>query len=538
MNSAAFAILGGLGLFYYGLRSLLRRFESFASTRFRPHLQRSFSNPFGSWLLGVLATLISQSSPLTVIALMGLVDIGFVTLRSAYLSMLGASVSSTAGLWLVLQDWHLGPLLVAVGACGLLLVKSEYWEELTLILLSVGLALMGLGIIYGGVSELLGPILEQRVADSAGSQALREQLFFVGIGTILGLVLQSASAPLVLLLSVAQPTSLTAATGTSLFLGASLGLTATSLMLSLSSTPAGKRLAWAHFITTLSGVMGALFLFPTFLSLANHAVRLVMPFPNLLSQLVAAQLLFTLINSLIFGILVEPMMKILANALPEKGTKAKGLAKRVRRMLFQDPKLAHDECFRQLRSLELEVKANYDQVLRRLTTSDPSDSFRERALRERNFRSIKFTIHDLIFAVDRVRPEGQKQSVIILSLLEYFGAVSRTLFHLEDLYEKGLSKKFELPKEFLRGVAHFRALLDDVWYEILLEHPQEGVIILPEDERPATLEEIVLANSKRLGIEYQGYNTWLIELAGDLRLLSSDLGHVLQRQAQLRGLGE
>lgn len=538
MNSAAFAILGGLGLFYYGLRSLLRRFESFASTRFRPHLQRGFSNPFGSWLLGVLATLISQSSPLTVIALIGLVDIGFVTLRSAYLSMLGASVSSTAGLWLILQDWHLGPLLVAAGAFGLLLVKSEYWEELTLILLSVGLALMGLGIIYGGVAELLGPMLEQRVADSAGSQALREQLFFVGIGTILGLVLQSASAPLVLLLSVAQPTSLTAATGTSLFLGASLGLTATSLMLSLSSTAVGKRLAWAHFITTLSGVMGALFLFPTFLSLANHSVRLVMPFPNLLSQLVAAQLLFTLINSLIFGFLVEPMMKILANALPEKDTKAKGLAKRVRRMLFQDPKLAHDECFRQLRALELEVKANYDQVLRRLATSDPSDSFRERALRERNFRSIKFTIHDLLFAVDRFRPEGQKQSVIILSLLEYFGAVSRTLFHLEDLYEKGLSKKFELPKEFLQGVAHFRALLDDVWYEILLEHPQEGVIIPPEDERPATLEEIVLANSKRLGIEYQGYNTWLIELAGDLRLLSSDLGHVLQRQAQLRGLGD
>ena len=472
------------------------------------------------------------------IALIGLVDIGFVTLRSAYLSMLGASVSSTAGLWMILQNWHLGPLLVAVGAGGLLLVKSEYWEELTLMLLSVGLALMGLGIIYGGVSELLGPVLEERVAQSAGSHALREQLFFVGVGTVLGLILQSASAPLVLLLSVAQPSSLTAATGTSLFLGASLGLTATSLMLCLSSTPAGKRLAWAHFITTLFGVLGALFLFPTFLSVASHLVRMVMPYPNLLSQLVAAQLLFTLTNSVLFGIVVDPMMKILANAIPEKDPKAKGLAKRVRRMLFQDPQLANDECFRQIRFLELEVKANYDQVLRRLTTSDPSDSFRERALRERNFRSIKFTIHDLLFAVDRNRPEDQKQSVIILSLLEYFGAVSRTLFHLEDLYEKGLSKKFELPKEFLQGLAHFRALLDDVWYEILLEHPQEGVIIPSEEERPATLEEIVLANSKRLGIEYQGYNTWLIELAGDLRLLSSDLGHVLQRQAQLRGLGE
>ncbi len=538
MNPAVFAIVGGLGLFYYGLRNLLRRFESFASTRFRPHLQRAFSNPISSWLLGVVSTLVSQSSTLTVISLMGLADIGFVAIRQAYLAMLGASVGSTAGLWLILQDWHLGPLLVAAGAFGLLLAKSEYWEEITQVFLSVGLALMGLGILYSGVCELLGPFLEQQVTASAGSHALREQLYFVGIGTVLGLLLQSASAPLVMLLTVAQPSSLTSATGAALFLGASLGLTATTLMLSLTSHTPARRLAWAHFVTTLVGVLGTLFLFPTYLSLAERLVRLVMPHPNLLSQLVSAQLLFTLINSLIFGLLVDPMMKILTHSLPEKDPQTKGLAKRVRRMLFQDPKLAEVECGRQLRYLELEVKANYDQILRRLTTSDPSDSFRERALRERNFRSLKFTVHDLLFAVDRHRPSGHRKSVVILSLLEYFGAVNRTLFHLEDLYEKGLSKKFELPKEFLQGLAHFRALLDDVWYEILLEHPQEGVVIPPEDERPATLEEIVLDNSKRLGIAYQGYNTWLMELAGDLRLLSSDLGQVLQRQAQLRGLDD
>ena len=538
MSSSVFAIVGGLGLFYYGLRNLLRRFESFASTRFRPHLQRAFSNPLASWLLGVGTTLLSQSSTLTVISLMGLTDIGFVALRQAYLAMLGASVGSTAGMWLVLQDWHLGPLLVASGAFGLLLARSEYWEEVTQVFLSVGLALMGLGILYTGVSDLLGPSLAQSVSTSAGSHTLREQLFFVGIGTVLGLLLQSASAPLVMLLTVAESSQLTAATGAALFLGSSLGLTATTLMLSASSNNPARRLAWAHFATTLVGVLGTLFLFPTYLSIAERLVRLVMPYPNLLSQLVSAQLLFTLVNSLIFGLLVDPMIRILAQSLPEKDPQTRGLAKRVRRMLFQDPNLADDECMRQIRYLELEVKANYDQVLRRLTTSDPGDSFRERALRERNFRSLKFTIHDLLFAVDRHRPERQRRSVVILSLLEYFGAVSRTLFHLEDLYEKGLSKKFGLPKEFLHGLAHFRALLDDVWYEILLEHPQEGVIIPPEDERPATLEEIVLDNSKRQGLAYQGYNTWLMELAGDLRLLSSDLGQVLQRQAQLRGLDE
>lgn len=536
MNAATFQILGGLGLFFYGLRTLLRRFESFTSTRLRPYLQRAFANPIASWCWGGMATLLSQSSNLSVISLMGLADIGFISLRSAYFAMLGASVGTTASLWMALSNWHLGPALVAIGAFGLLLARSEFWEEITLSLFSIGLALMGLEILYKGVSEIIGPLLQQRVLASAGSIGLSEQLSFFLIGTVLGLVLQSASAPLVLLLAMANSGSLTLATGAALYLGASAGLTMTPLMLSLRSGVAARRLVWAHLATIGIGVVGTLFLFPTYLSLVERMVAWALPHPNLLSQLVTAQLFFTLINSVIFGILSEPVLKILAGTVPEKELRTLGLAKRVRRMLFQDPDLAAAECQRQLRYLELEVKANYDQVMRRLTGSDPSDSYRQRELRERNFRSLKFTVHDLLFSVDRHRPGDHQRGVVILSLLEYFGATSRTLFHLEDHYEKGLSKKFAFPPEFLAGLARFRALLDDVWYEILLEHPQEGVELTDEDTRIGTLEEIVLDLNKRLGIEYQGYNTWLMESAGYLRLLSSDLGQVLQRQAQLRGL--
>jgi hypothetical protein len=281
--------------------------------------------------------------------------------------------------------------------------------------------------------------------------------------------------------------------------------------------------------------VGPLFWFPTYISLAETLAPTLSDSP-LLSQLVTAQLLFTFFNSVIFGLLAEPMLKILSHALPERQLRTMGLAKRVRRMLFQDPDLAAAECQRQLRYLELEVKANYDQVMRRLSGNDPGGSFKGRELREKNFRSLKFTVHDLLFSVDRHRPGEHKRGVVILSLLEYFGATSRTLFHLEDHYEKGLSKKFEFPPEFLAGLAHFQALLDEFWYEILLEHPQEGRVLSLSEQEAASLEEIVLELNKKLGIEYQGYNTWLMESAGYLRLLSSDLGQVLQRQAQLRSL--
>ena len=249
--------------------------------------------------------------------------------------------------------------------------------------------------------------------------------------------------------------------------------------------------------------------------------------------------MFNLINSLVFTILADPLLKVMANLFPEREQRTLGLAKRVRRMLYQDPVLASEELDRQLRQLELEVKANYDQVMHRLTTTELKDSFKERALRERNFRSLKFTIHDLLFSVDRHRGGTHDEGAVILSLLEYYGALSRTLFHLEDHYEKGLSKKFRLPVEMQAGLSGFKTLLDELWQETLVAHP------LPSPDSSgnehisaATLEEIVLQLNKKLGVEYQGYSTWLMETAGYLRLISSDLGQVVQRRAQLRSLAE
>ena len=539
MNPSTFWVLAGLGLFFYGLCKLLRGFESFASSRVRPTLQRTFSRSLTSWVSGGALTLLSQSSNLSVIVLMSLTEIGFVNIRSAYFAMLGACTGTTAWLWFVLSGWHLGPLLVAVGAFGLLLAKTEYWDELMSAVLAIGLALLGLELLYNGVSGLFEEMVVAKVHASSGSVALKEQLSFVGLGMVLGLILQSASAPLVLLLSLIPEAQLTLATGASLFLGANLGLTLTALILSRGTRAVTRRLAWSYFITKLIGVCGTLFLFPTFIGLTDRTTAaLAGTDANLLTHLVVAQLLFNLINSLIFGVLAEPMMRVLAHFLPEKELRTLGLAKRVRRMLYQDADLAAEELGRQLRLLELEVKANYDLVMHRLTTVSVKDSFKGRSLRERNFRNLKFTIHDLLFSLERNRDEGDREGAVILSLIEYYGALSRTLFRLEDHYEKGLSKKFRLPQEMQDGLARFKTLLDELWHETLIDSPDVPPTVEEQENGVKTLEEIVLDLNKRLGVEYQGYSTWMMETAGYLRLISSDLGQLLQRRSQLRNLSD
>ena len=537
MTAAVFSILGGLGLFLYGLRTLLRRFESFASSRVRPAIQGKFTDPLTSWLSGVVATLLSQSSNLTVISLMGLTEIGFIPLRSAYFAMLGAGVGTTAWLWMVLSGWYIGPILVGVGAVGLLLSRTEYWEELISAFLSVGLTLMGVAIVFSGSSELLGDMLQAKVSASAGSAGLDEQLPIFFIGTLLGLLLQSASAPLVLLLAVAPSVSL--ATGVSLFLGANFGLTVTPLLLSWKSRALTKRLAWSYFFSRGIGVLGTLFLFYTFLDVVVLVAGRLFSSPTLLTQLVTAQLLFSLINSLVFTLVSYLLLRLLAVWLPEKEVRVKGLARRVRRMLIQDPILAAQECNRQIRALELEAKSNYDRVLKRLTSTDSKDTFRGRAMRERNFRALKFTIHELLFAIDRHRPDRHQHGIVVLSLLEYYGALTRTLFHLEDHYEKGLSKRFKFPDEMIAGLEQVKSAMDNKWAEILLEARKAGEPNTEESvSKSRVLEEIILQYSSRSGTEYQGYATWLMETAGFLSLTSSDLDQLVNRRAELRDIPE
>ena len=142
--------------------------------------------------------------------------------------------------------------------------------------------------------------------------------------------------------------------------------------------------------------------------------------------------------------------------------------------------------------------------------------------------------------MDRHRKDRHDEGAIILSLLEYYGALSRTLFHLEDHYEKGLSKKFRFPPELEAGLVGFQALLDELWHETLVAHPYEEREGEKKQEvvTAATLEETVLKLNRKLGVEYQGYSTWLMEMAGYLRLIGSDLGQLVQRRAQLRSFSE
>ncbi len=543
MTEAHLAILTGLGLFLYGLRTLFRSFESFASSRVRPRLQKAFSNPLTSWCLGALGTVFGQSGNVTVIGLMALTEIGFISLRSAFFAMLGASAGTTVMLWLVVTGWHLGPLLLTLGLIGLLATRSEHWQEISTALLSVGLALLGLQTLYFGVSDAYGELLSQAVNHSSGSENLTEQLGFFALGNILGVVLQSASAPLSLLLEVGDPQQLTLATGIALFLGANLGLTLAVVLLSFRANVLAKRLAWAYVFTKLVGVVGTLFLFPTFLEIVERTLGFFAKAPSLLVELATAQLIFNLINSLVFGLLADPLLRLLAIRWPDHHYRSGGLAKPVRRMLAQDAKQAALELESQLKLLELEVKANYDRVLKRLASGEAKDPFEQRALRERNFRSLKFTIHDLLLSIDRHRRGEYPEGIVLLSLLEFYGALNRTLFRLEDHYEKGLGKKFVLPSEIKDGLQHFKGLLDELWFEVLLtqkiqgdDSSEQGVESHQEasQKEVVALEESVLVLNARLGVEYQGYSTWLVETVGYLRLISSDLGQVLQRRLQLR----
>ena len=83
-------------------------------------------------------------------------------------------------------------------------------------------------------------------------------------------------------------------------------------------------------------------------------------------------------------------------------------------------------------------------------------------------------------------------------------------------------------------------MLDELWHETLVAHPYEEREGEKKQEvvTAATLEETVLKLNRKLGVEYQGYSTWLMEMAGYLRLIGSDLGQLVQRRAQLRSFSE
>ena len=111
-----FTLLGGVGLFLYGMTMMSSGLQNAAGDKLRVLLEKVTSNKFMAVFLGIAVTVLIQSSSATDMMVIGFVNSGLMQLAEAIAVIMGANIGTTITAQITAFDLTaLAPFLLFAG---------------------------------------------------------------------------------------------------------------------------------------------------------------------------------------------------------------------------------------------------------------------------------------------------------------------------------------------------------------------------------------------------------------------------------------
>ena len=266
-------------MFLYGMNMMSSGLQKAAGDRLRSFLSAMTSNPLKRVLTGVGITALIQSSSATTVMVVSFVNAGLLTLVQAIGVIMGANIGTTITAWMVSLlgfKADISILAVPLMLLGFLFSNSKNNQRKNIGELIVGFSLLFLGLSFmkESVPDLKQtPEVLEFVRQWAG-HGFWSVLIFLGVGTILTLVLQSSSATMAITLIMLSMGWIPFPMACAMVLGENIGTTITANIAASVGNPSAKRAALSHTIFNVFGVIWALILFRPFLGLVGKIITL------------------------------------------------------------------------------------------------------------------------------------------------------------------------------------------------------------------------------------------------------------------------
>ena len=253
-------LVGGLALFLYGMEKMSEGLKKSAGDRMRNILSALTNNRLVAMSVGAFVTMVIQSSSATTVMLVSFVQAQLMTFVQSLGVILGADIGTTITAQLVafkLTDYAL--LMIAVGFAMTMLSKKDSTKY-------IGEAILGFGILFFGMklmSDAMRPLRTfQPFIDLL--KGLENPLLGLLVGTLFTALVQSSSAFTAIVIVLAQQGLLTLEAGIPLVMGANIGTCITAGLASIGTSREAKRVAIAHVMFKIGGVLLFIFWIPTF----------------------------------------------------------------------------------------------------------------------------------------------------------------------------------------------------------------------------------------------------------------------------------
>ncbi|TFG33573.1 Na/Pi cotransporter family protein [Candidatus Thorarchaeota archaeon] len=306
----AFEIIGGLALFMYGVSLLREALGKISGKQIVRILEKVSDDPIRGIGAGTVATVMTQSSSITVLTLIGFVNAGMMTFRQSVNVMLGSEIGTTVTAQIVSFD--IGSIfwpLIAIGFFMKLFSKKERFQLIGTVIFSIGLLFLAMDFMKQGAAPLTEdyPFFKSLINDYGTIP-----IFGILIGALIAGVTQSSSATTCLVIAMGSAGAIDLSPAIALVMGANIGTCFLELFAGIGATTPAKRTAVAQTIINLVGV--SLFL-PFLAPFTNIVTATSTELPR---QIANAHTIFNVIVSLIFIPLVGLLVRFCEKILPDK----------------------------------------------------------------------------------------------------------------------------------------------------------------------------------------------------------------------------
>ncbi len=174
-----FMLVGGLGLFLFGMKYMGDGLEAAAGSKMNDLLEKLTRNPFLGFLVGTVVTAVIQSSSATTVIVMGFLNAGIMDLAQATGVIIGANIGTTMTSILIALDISIiSPICIFLGAVLILYSKRAVYKHVGEIVLGFGILFQGLHTMSSAMSVLKEMESFQNFITSANNPAKRAAFIY------------------------------------------------------------------------------------------------------------------------------------------------------------------------------------------------------------------------------------------------------------------------------------------------------------------------------------------------------------------------
>lgn len=433
----AISLLGGLALFLYGMQKMSDGLKKSAGQRMRSILAKLTTNRIVGLTVGIFVTTVIQSSSATTVMLVSFVQAELMTFGQSLGVILGAGIGTTITAQLVafkLTDYAM--LMVAAGFMLTMLGRKENLKY-------VGEAILGFGILFFGM-KFMGDTMGS-LKELAGFRGLlvglENPLLGLLTGAIFTALIQSSSAFTGIIIVLAQQNLITLEAGIPLVLGANIGTCITALLASIGTSREARRVALAHIVFKIGGVILFIFWIPQFADLIRSLTG---GFgTGTARQIANAHTFFNIILVLFFLPFIPFISRLLFRLLPSelRDARLQPSISYLDRELISNPALALDLARSEVARMMLIIHRMLDAIIQPFVNGAGARDrhFPELTLlqgihmREQKVDFLDEHITDYLSSISR-------QQLTSVQSLEVFGLLSivKDLESIGDIVEKNL----------------------------------------------------------------------------------------------------